>query len=262
MKFIIFSDIHGNARALKECMNVIENMRFDAIIWCGDYITDFPESHKVIELIQSYSQKYKSYIISGNREKNIIDFINGKEINIRQRKNLEYTYKSLTNTDIEWIKSLPEELEIILDDKNKIYISHKCTYKNIDKCKYKIFGHSHKQYNFIRESIKYINPGSVGITTDEVIGAQFSILEITDRFDKIDEVIVKYDIANILETIKDTPIYNDDIKWGKLLEWELKTGIDYPQMCIREYNRIREEHRINEESLEVWNVAINNVLNL
>ena len=87
-------------------------------------------------------------------------------------------------------------------------------------------------------------------------------MEITDKFDKIDEVIVKYDIANILETIKDTPIYNDDIKWGKLLEWELKTGIDYPQMCIREYNRIREEHRINEESLEVWNVAINNVLNL
>ena len=210
MKFIILSDIHGNARALKECMNVIENMEFDAIIWCGDYITDFPESHKVIELI----------------------------------------------------KSLPEELEIILDDKNKIYISHKCTYKNIDKCKYKIFGHTHKQYNFIRESIKYINPGSVGITTDEVVGAQFSILEITDRFDKIDEVIVKYDITNILETIKDTPIYNDDIKWGKLLEWELKTGMDYPQMCIREYNRIREEHRINEESLEVWNVAINNVLNL
>ena len=203
MKFIILSDIHGNARALKECMNVIENMEFDAIIWCGDYITDFPESHKVIELIQFYSQKYKSYIISGNREKNIIDFINGKEINIRQRKNLEYTYKSLTNADIEWIKSLPEELEIILDDNNKIYISHKCTYKNIDKCKYKIFGHTHKQYNFIRESIKYINPGSVGITTDEVVGAQFSILEITDRFDKIDEVIVKYDITSILEAIKE-----------------------------------------------------------
>ena len=53
MKFIILSDIHGNARALKECMNVIENMEFDAIIWCGDYITDFPESHKVIELILS-----------------------------------------------------------------------------------------------------------------------------------------------------------------------------------------------------------------
>ena len=71
MKFIIFSDIHGNARALKECMNVIENMRFDAIIWCGDYITDFPESHKVIELIQSYSQKYKSYIISEKKKKRV-----------------------------------------------------------------------------------------------------------------------------------------------------------------------------------------------
>ena len=31
---------------------------------------------------------------------------------------------------------------------------------------------------------------------------------------------------------------------------EFKTGVDYPQMCIKEYNRIREEHRINKESLE------------
>jgi len=260
VKFIIISDIHGNIQALQECIKVIENIEFDAIIWCGDYITDFPKSHEVIQLIQSCSQKYKSYIIGGNREKNVIDFINGKEINIRQKSNLEYTCNCLTNKDIEWIQSLPEELEILLDNDDKIYVSHKCIYEKIDKCKYKIFGHSHKQYNFRRDDIRYINPGSVGITTDEIMGAQFSILEVTDKFEKLEEIIIKYDTTNTLELIKHTPIYNDDIKWGKLLEMELKTGIDYPQMCIKEYNRIRDEHRINEESLEVWNIAINNVL--
>ena len=160
-------------------------MNIDAIIWCGDYITDFPESHEVIQMIQHYSNKYKSYIISGNREQNIIDYANGKQYNIRQRKNIEYTYKSLTEEDIKWIESLPETVEIDLGNNKKIFVSHKCTYDNIENCKYRIFGHSHKQCNFVRDGVKYINPGSVGISTDENVGAQFDILEITDTYEKI-----------------------------------------------------------------------------
>lgn len=51
MKFVIFSDIHGNALALKKCIRQIEKMNIDAIIWCGDYVTDFPGSHEVIQII-------------------------------------------------------------------------------------------------------------------------------------------------------------------------------------------------------------------
>ena len=263
MKFIILSDIHGNIHALNACLNQIDKMDFDSIIWCGDYITDFPKSNEVIQKIQEYSKKYKSYIIAGNREKYIIEYEKRKESYNKEfstaKENLRYTYELLTKKDIEWIKALPDYLEISYN-KKKIYVSHKCTYEKIKDCNYKIFGHSHKQYNFRRDDIRYINPGSVGITTDEIMGAQFSILEVTDKFEKLEEIIIKYDTTNTLELIKHTPIYNDDIKWGKLLEMELKTGIDYPQMCIKEYNRIRDEHRINEESLEVWNIAINNVL--
>lgn len=48
MKFIIFSDIHGNALALKECIKEIEQMNIDATIWCGDYITDVRRRKKEI----------------------------------------------------------------------------------------------------------------------------------------------------------------------------------------------------------------------
>lgn len=260
MKFIIFSDIHGNALALKECIKEIEQMNIDAIIWCGDYITDFPESHEVIQIIKEYSTKIKSYIISGNREQNIINYANGKQYNIRQRKNIEYTYKSLTEEDIKWIKSLPETIEIDLDNNKKIFVSHKCTYDNIENCQYKIFGHSHKQCNFVRDGVKYINPGSVGISTDENVGAQFNILEITDTYEKIEQYVVKYNIEETIENLKHSAIYNDEVKWGNLLEKELRTGIDYPQRCIAEYDKIRDEHHLTEESLEAWKVAVQNVL--
>ena len=261
MKFVVLSDIHGNIQALRECIKAIEKMQFDAIIWCGDYITDFSGSHEIIELIQYWSARHNSYIIAGNREQNIIDYANGKEFNIRYKKNLEHTYNLLTKNDIEWIKSLPESLEIELDDNNKIYVSHKCTYENIKNCKYKIFGHSHKQYNFTRDGIKYINPGSVGIPTDESIGAQFITLEITDKYEKIEQYLIKYNYEELLENLKKSPLYNDEIRWGNLIEREVQTGIDYPQKCINEYNKIREEHGIREESLEIWNVAVDNTLN-
>lgn len=260
MKLVILSDIHGNIWALKECMKFIDNSNFDAIIWCGDYVTDFSGSHDVIQIIQSYSKKYKSYIISGNREKNIVEYANGKQFCIRQRKNLEYTCKLLTIDDIKWLESLPESIVLKLDDGNKIYVSHKCTYEDLGDCKYKIFGHSHKQYSFVRSGVKYINPGSVGIPTDGNVGAQFTILEINDKYEKLEHYTVKYDIDGLIQNLKSSAIYNDEVKWGRLLEKELQIGIDYPQRCIEEYERIRGEHHFMEESLEAWNIAVENVV--
>ena len=94
MRFLILSDIHANYTALEACINEIKNINFDAIIWCGDYITDFPDSHKVIKLIREYEKKYKCYVISGNREDYIIEFDKHKDpnkVNVRARNNIVCT---------------------------------------------------------------------------------------------------------------------------------------------------------------------------
>lgn len=264
MKFIILSDIHGNIHALNACLNQIDKMDFDAIIWCGDYITDFSKSHEVIQKIQEYSKKYKSYIIAGNREKYIIEYDKRKEYYNNEfstaEENIRYTYELLTKKDIEWIKTLPDYIEIDYN-KKKIYVSHKCTYEKIQDCNYKIFGHSHKQYNFRRDNVRYINPGSIGISTDEIIGAQFSVLELNDDYEKIEEYQINYDIKAPIEELKQTSLYKEGFKWGQLLVKELETGIDYPQICLKEYNRIKQEHHIKEESMEIWNIALNNIIN-
>lgn len=38
---------------------------------------------------------------------------------------------------------------------------------------------------------------------------------------------------------------------GKILIKSIKTGEDYAQMCINEYNRIRNKQHIDEETLEL-----------
>ena len=253
MRFLILSDIHANYTALETCINEFKNINFDVIIWCGDYITDFPDSHKVINLIREYEKKYTCYIISGNREDYIIDFDKHKDpnkVNIRARNNIVCTYNSLSKEDLEWIKNLPSSLTINIDDKNKIYVSHKCNYEHIENCKYKIFGHVHKQDN-----VKYITPGSIGISDAGTTGAQFSVLEITENIEKVEQYVINYDINKAIQILKETKIYSDEIGWGKMIEKELLTGFNYLDEILKEYNKLLKQNNISDESIKLWHIA-------
>ena len=56
------------------------------------------------------------------------------------------------------------------------------------------------------------------------------------------------------------PIPNEVYKqYLNLLEKEIETGIDIPQQCLNEYNQIRKEHNIENDSIEVWEEAMKNV---
>ena len=90
------------------------------------------------------------------------------------------------------------------------------------------------------------------LDTREFIGLDASVTN-------IEEYIIKYDINEVIKKIKNSKIYTDEIQWGKLLEKEIETGIDIPQQCLDEYNQIRKEHNIENDSIEVWEEAMKNV---
>ena len=259
MRFLILSDIHGNAIALKEILKQIDKYNIDEIIWCGDYVTDFPYSHETIELIHSTAEYYKSHIILGNRDMKMVDWARGKKFIFSEVNNGFYTFKQLTEDDIKWIASLPEKITITLPKGEIIYVSHYLDENYIENCKYKLFGHTHKQIVFENDGVMYINPGSVGITTDEIIGAQFAILD--TEMKKVEKYTIQYDTTKLIEDIKKTPIYNDDVQWGKLIEKGLLSEIDYPMNCVMEYQRLSKENNTNEGSIELWQIALNNTLN-
>lgn len=262
MRFAVFSDIHGNIFALEKCMEHIEKNNIDAIIWCGDYITDIPKSHEIINYIKKINEKYTNYMIRGNRENYIIEYhkSKNKDWNIDSRKGaLLCTYNELSNDDIEFIESLPETYTINIPELPKIFISHKRNYNDGNDCEYKIFGHSHKQYLFSRDNIKYINPGSIGLATGGQVGAEFTILDINKNQIKIENCLIKYNINEVIELIKQSKLNFIAVKWGNALIKLIQTGMDYPDMYIKEVLKIAKEHGINEDldtiPIEIWNEA-------
>ena len=262
MKFAILADIHGNIYALEECFKYIEKMDIDSIIWCGDYITDIPMSHNVIEFIKNIMEKYKCYIIRGNREDYIIKYHNSKNKNwSMENRNgpLLCSYNELTQEDMEFISNLPETCIIDVPNITKIFVSHKRDYNNGKNCMYKIFGHSHKQHIFERDNIKYINPGSVGLASGGKVGAEFAVLEINQNYHKVENYNIQYDINEPIKLIKESKLNETSIKWGNILIKLIQTGIDYPDLYIKEVQKIAEEYGLDEDldevPIEVWHEA-------
>ena len=71
MRLVVLGDVHGNYYALESVVNdAIENYgeEIDGFVFAGDYVGDFPDGSKVVELMQKIASKYKTYMIRGNRE--------------------------------------------------------------------------------------------------------------------------------------------------------------------------------------------------
>lgn len=262
MKFAILSDIHGNIFALEECFKYIEKMQIDGIIWCGDYITDIPKSHEIIMFIQEKMKQYKSYIVRGNREEYIINYdkCENKKWSMENRNGpLLCAYNELTKSDLNFIFNLPKTCVIDIQGLPKIFVSHKRNIKDSTDCTYEIFGHTHRQYVYERNDIRYINPGSVGLTNGNGQGAEFSVLELDKYFHKIENYHIKYDISRPIELIKNSMLDKTVIKWGDVLIKVIETGIDYNFFYVKEVNRLAKKYGFDTDldnvPIELWHEA-------
>lgn len=262
MKFAMLSDIHGNIFALEACFKLIDEMKVDAIIGCGDYITDIPKSHEVIEFVRNTTKKYRTYFVRGNREEYILDYHNSEKTawSMENRNGpLLCAYQELKQEDIEFISRLPESCVIDVPEVPKIFVSHKINEDAGNDCKYKIFGHSHKQQVFTKDNIKYINPGSVGVAIGGNSGAEFSVLEISQNYYKIENYNVRYDTNEPIKAIRESKLNETKVKWGNGLIKLLQTGIDYPGLYIKEVLQIAREQDLMEDldelPMTVWKEA-------
>ena len=258
MKYLLLADIHGNIFALEKCLNSLSKEDFDEILFLGDYVSDVPSSHEVIDLIRKCEKEYKCHVIIGNREERVLSYIAGEhpEWTLDTRfADAVYTASQLTDEDVIYLKNLPYELVLDVCGK-KIHVSHDFEKEVDSSFDFKIYGHEHNQFNYIRENLQVINPGSVGITVDEKPVMQYTILEITEDGYNIKDYNIFYDMTEVIDSIKNCPTYNSAYRWGNLLEKILLTGVDYIEMCMNEYDRLRKEDGVIEDSLDYWNKAL------
>ncbi|MCR5186330.1 MAG: metallophosphoesterase family protein [Clostridia bacterium] len=200
MNIAILSDIHGNIFALRKCIEYIEKIKIDSIIFCGDYISDIPRSHEVISCLKELSSKYKCYFIKGNRENYVIDYLksNKKNWTIDNRNApMLCTLNELTEEDIAFIEKLPDSIGINIEGHPAIYVRHKRIENSNEFC------------------------------------AEFAVLNVDNNQSNLEFINIKYDMGEVIKSIKDSELSNTRIKWDQILIKTIECGVDYSELYIK-----------------------------
>ena len=243
MKIGIISDIHSNVQALKAVLKEFNKIKVDKIICCGDIIGIGPNPEEAVQMLI----KKRECLISvrGNHEKYFTDGL-PKEVHDDKRKmsfdkiqNHKWTQSMLSEESIKFIKELPVEKSIEIENK-KLYIVH---YPENEEGKYKkhiknptiienqdmfdkinadifIYGHTHAYSVNNMENKWYINPGALGCPISNNI-ANAGILDINSGKVEFQHLRIEYDVEKTIEEIEKIkfPMYKEILKifYGKII---------------------------------------------
>jgi diadenosine tetraphosphatase ApaH/serine/threonine PP2A family protein phosphatase len=112
MRYAIFTDIHANLEALETVLAKIDELNkeepIDQIWFLGDLVGYGPNPNECIETLR----KHTDVIIAGNHDWAAVGKLDLEDFSAAARISAEWTAKELTEEHREFLRNLPERLEI------------------------------------------------------------------------------------------------------------------------------------------------------
>ena len=231
MRYLIFTDIHGNLEALHAALKFIQKKRVDHYIFLGDLVGYGASPNEVIQRILTLKPLS---IIRGNHDKAVSGLDSIQTFNPIAASAIYWTKKTITRKNLDFLSRLKQSPEIIHDT---ITICHGApfdedyyifgefdaaeafSYIQTPLC---FFGHTHFPFIYaekdgnvegtflegnanemkLEKGVRYlINPGSVGQPRDRNPRAAFAIYDSETRVVKFYRV--EYDIEDAKRKILD-----------------------------------------------------------
>lgn len=245
MRLALLSDIHGNITALEKILNELNKYDdLEGIVIAGDSIGDGPKSSEVLERLR----KFKTWIIKGNREEDIIDYQMGRKKEwdyLKQFASMKWTFNSLKEEQLVFIKELANQIVIDIPGTSKIRVVHgspRDVYEHLfpDKLierldyatrmideEYLVCGHSHRHWIKLHNDKLIINPGSVGQSFNKHISTEYSILEWKDSRWKHSHHYAKYDIEKAIDDFYKTGLSEYGGFWVEVTIMSLRESQNY-----------------------------------
>lgn len=250
MKIAIISDIHGNIDALESVLSDIEKENCSKIFCLGDIAMAGPEPSKTISKIHALVQTKDFHIIQGNTDSmlSVFSFDTYNAIlNTNTVMGSAYLADSqlLTNEEKEFLKNLPEKLDIELYG-IKILLVHGSPRKNneniypnlpIEEVEEMIkdtdaniifCGHTHMPCGYQTNTEQTIvNVGSVGRPFSDSPDSCYVIMEISEETSNytVKHKFVKYDVLTASKKIEERGFEGAE----KLAKMLIKATSRYPE---------------------------------
>ena len=248
-KVAVLSDIHSNSHALHACLADARQQGADAYIFLGDLVTGLAEPAETMALIHALRADFPTVCIRGNRERNLIDYHEGRTPLSRGSftGSFLFTYDRLEPEDIDYLASLPAsctitvnstvfELAHALKDHDRFYFdaasdSIGAAYAQMD-ADYLLTGHSHKQYTASAGGKTIINPGSVGLPQGGGWEAQYALLTAADGEAACELRRVPYDREALVHAQFSCGVMDFARYWALGDLYGALTGEEYTKMLL------------------------------
>jgi diadenosine tetraphosphatase ApaH/serine/threonine PP2A family protein phosphatase len=117
MRVAIISDIHSNLEALQKTLEIIDEKKVEEIVCLGDLVGYGASPNECVEL----TRKRASRILLGNHDQAAFDLSQTEHFNRHARTAAYWTNQTLTQENLEYLKSLP--FQHVIDDLTFVHAS-------------------------------------------------------------------------------------------------------------------------------------------
>lgn len=246
MRALIISDIHGNSDALNAVISSYSG--WDYLWVLGDLVDYGPEPHVVVDIIRELRP---DVVVMGNHD-HAVAFNTDCRCAPELHELSEYTrskisYRLLSRDQITWLSTIPRiyngsygDLRVYIvhgSPRNPLYGYLKPTLplselrlsltpsitamspKPVD-ADVVITGHTHIPMDIKVDSIRVLNPGSVGQPRDGDPRASYMVVDLNDF--RVELRRIKYDVSRVISKLRSL---NLDVKYVTWLERILTKGM-------------------------------------
>lgn len=186
MKIGLFSDVHGNPEAMKNCFDFFESVRVDKIFFLGDAVGYLPLADECL----SFLKKHEIECVKGNHDAMLLG-----ELPLSEEKDEFYKIgiarKKISTELFDFIKNWREKIELVVDEK-KILLVHGSpnnhlggyVYPDSDLSEFEnvpydvvVMGQTHRPFvRHLNDKI-FVNTGSVGLPRDKGNLSSFAVID-------------------------------------------------------------------------------------
>lgn len=275
MRIALISDIHGNHTALKAVLEHVRMTGVDGVAFLGDYVTDMPGSHKVLEMVREACREWKCWVLKGNREDYLIDHRHGRSPGWRPGSafgSLLYAYNDLTEEDLDYIESLPFTMEVRPENAAAFTICHSSPRGSRDpichdepqiaECldlintDYMFCGHQHNLRTYCHRNRKAYFVGSTGLCDALGGHAQFAYMEFRNGVWMGRPVLVPYDVEAAIAEFEISGYSGFAGAWSRGIAFMARTGYDICVELVRRASALSKGERENGAIPEkYWKMA-------
>lgn len=207
MKIALISDIHANLAALEAVLPYLG--AYDAVLCAGDFVGYYRQPNEVCQI----ARDRKFICVRGNHDAYVLGTLTPSE-HRKDAYRTEWTARALTQDNMEWLQSLPIEVEARFDGVS-IQLRHASPWDeesylypdygefsqiSLDKADLLVLGHTHHPMQKQLKDGLLVNPGSVGQPRDWNPKASFASFDTQTR--RVEFHRIAYDVQAVQDDLK------------------------------------------------------------